>query len=113
MKIYYRKKGISVSARKVGSLGMLRGLMFRSENTESLLFESSGTIHSWFVFFFFLAVFLDNKNKVVDVRIVKPFRFKVKSGKKYKKILEVPINDSNSKIVRALVGKKGLNRTEH
>ena len=106
MKIYYRRKGISVSARTCGFLGMIRGLMFRSKNTENLLFDNfSGGIHSWFVFFPFLAVFLDGKNKVVDIKVVKPFRLSIKSKKNFSKLIEIPINNSNKDTIGLLVGR--------
>ena len=104
MKIYLKGKGVDVKARVCGSLGMMRGLMFRSKNTGNLLFEYSGKIHSWFVFFDFLAVFLDDKNKVLETKVVKPFTAYFGSEKPYSKILEIPLNTNTQKLAKMLVG---------
>jgi uncharacterized membrane protein (UPF0127 family) len=100
--------GELVSVRKVGVFNF--GLMFRGSRTDNLLFEFSKkgfrAITSFFVFFPFLAVWLDDKNNVVDWRVVKPFRFSINSKKKFRKLVEIPINDKNSKIIQFFVGKK-------
>lgn len=111
MRIYHKGDKFDVNCRKVGTFGQIRGLMFRGKNTGNLLFENvKGGIHSLFVFFSFLAVFLDGKNRVVDVIEVKPFRFHVKSRKSFRKLLEIPFNGKNYELAGFLVGKKDLNR---
>jgi len=79
-----------------------KGLMFRREDRfQALLFSNSKNrgIHSFFVFFKFLCVWLDDKNKVVDYKIVNPFNLYVKSSANFSKILEIPLNNSYKKIL--------------
>jgi len=93
-----KKKRVKIPVRKVGFLGGFAGLMF-SRGGENLLFENfNGAIHSWFVFFPFLGLWLDDKNRVVYKQIVNSFTSHVKPNVKFSKLVEVP-----------LVGEKGLN----
>ena len=109
MKIYYKNKSINISVKKLSSFNRLIGLMFKSKTSNNLLFEfNEGTkmsIHSYFVFFDFLIVWLDRNNKVIEWKIVKPFSFMVKSKKPSSKFIEVPINNKNKKIIDFFVGK--------
>lgn len=83
-----------------------RGLMFRNvKNSPRLLFNGRFAIHSYFVFFPFLTLWLDSENNVVDYKIVKPFKTYVNSSKKFSKILEIPLNKGNKNIVDSVVGK--------
>lgn len=100
------------NVKKVSELGKVRGLMFRRrENCPALLFEfkkpTEMKIHSCFVFFPFLVLWLDYKNKIIEKRIVKSWKLSVSpSIKKYSKLLEIPINDFYSSQVKNLVGQK-------
>ena len=49
-------------------------------------------IHSFFVFFPFLAIWLDDKDKIIDSKVIKPFRFSILPSKKFVKLIEIPIN---------------------
>ena len=104
----YNKKIINLKVKKCNFFEKLRGLMFRRRNTENLLFEfkkpGKTKIHSFFVFFPFVVVWLDNDNKIVEIRIVKPFTFYINSKKSFKKIIEIPMNEKNSKTIKSLVG---------
>jgi uncharacterized membrane protein (UPF0127 family) len=95
MKIIFGKKRIEIPVRKVSLLGGVRGLMFRGKETKNLMFEYTGRIHSFFVFFKFLILWLDEKNNVVDWRVVRPFSLRVKSKKKFEKFVEIPLNKDN------------------
>jgi len=70
------------------------GLMFRTRKTEPLLFEFDNPvyipIHSWFVFFDFLAEWT-LKDGTVESRVIKPFTSKIYSSKPYTKLLETPL----------------------
>ena len=103
MKIILEKKRIEIPARKVGLFGKIRGLMFRSRNCENLLFNFSSSekfgIHSFFVFFDFLAVWLDEGNRVLEWEVVKPWRFSARPKTGAVKLLEVPLNDKNMRIL--------------
>ncbi|MBM3228331.1 hypothetical protein FJZ20_00360 [Candidatus Pacearchaeota archaeon] len=93
----FRKKKFKIKARICGCLQRSRGLMFRKkENAEPLLFEFSKStnlkIHSFFVFFDFLAIWFDEKGKIIEVKKIKPFNFCVIPKKPFKKLLEIPLN---------------------
>ena len=90
------------------------GLMFiRKENAKALLFdfkkEGKISLHSFFVFFSFVVVWIDKKNNVVDLRVVKPWKFYVNTKKNFSKILEIPINRKYKEIIKELVLKKEVN----
>jgi uncharacterized membrane protein (UPF0127 family) len=102
--IGYKNKKIKVTAKDCNFFRKGIGLMFsRKEKAEILLFDfklkQNISIHSFFVFYDFLAVWLDKKNKVVDIKRVKPFRFCVSPKQACFKLVEIPINRKNRKIV--------------
>ena len=111
MKIHLGGNRINVKARKVSSFGKVRGLIFRSKNTDNLLFEfkkdGKRGIHSLFLFFPFLAVWLDSKDRVLEFRVVDPFCFHVCPDVLSRKILEIPLNKENEKVLRLFVDGKG------
>lgn len=109
MRIHYKRKSISVSAKKARSFKKFSGLMFRSlSKSQNLLFEfnkeTSISFHSYFVFFKFMIIWLDSKNKVIEYKIVKPFSLKISCQKKFKKCLEIPLKNKNKKIIDFFVG---------
>lgn len=110
MKLTLNGKSCDVPVKKVSGFGKYSGLMFKSRKTENLLFEfkglDSGAIHSLFVFFPFLALWLDSDDKIIDYHLVKPFTLLVKSGKSPKKLVEVPFNEDNTRIFNLVVGKR-------
>lgn len=95
-------KGKKVNAKVCKNIQKISGLMFKRKETEPLLFEFSKptrrAIHSYFVFFPFIAVWY-NKDKIVEVKKVKPFTFHVRPKKAFTKLLEIPINKKYSKIL--------------
>ena len=103
----YKNKKISLEVKKVSSFGKITGLMFKTVNTPILLFDfkknTRVAIHSFFVFFPFIAVWIDDKNKIVDSRIVKPFSFSINSRKPFKKLIEIPLNNKNKGLVSKLL----------
>ncbi|MFH1325230.1 MAG: hypothetical protein ABIH49_00470 [archaeon] len=113
IKISFKNKTIKIPVKKVSFLGKFLGLMFKSRNTENLLFEfhkkTQMQIHSLFVFFPFLAIWLSEKNKVLETRIIKPFNLNVNSKKPFNKLIEIPLNNKNRKITNFFVDKKDLN----
>jgi len=82
------------------------GLMFsRKEKAKILLFgfkkKSYLSIHSFFVFFPFIAVWTDDKNKILCWKKVLPFTFRVsppKSG--YFNLIEIPMTKEHSRVVK-------------
>jgi len=109
LKFSYKGKFIEIKARKMGFFGKIKGLMFKSSR-ENLLFEfSSDTnikIHSFFVFYSFLAIWIDERNRVLELKIVRPFTVAVSPEKPYRKLVEVPLNKKNTKIIEFFVGKE-------
>lgn len=109
--IYKNSKNIKIkNVKKLSELGKVRGLMFRKkEKCPALLFEFENSvklkIHSFFVFFPFAAVWLDDKNNVIDMKIVRPFRISVSCREPFYKLLEIPINKYYKKEAEALFKK--------
>lgn len=83
--------------------------MFKTKETESLIFDFSDSeyfgIHSYFVFFRFLAVWLDEKNNLIHSQIVPPFTFLIRAPQKSHRLLEIPLNGKNRKFMRFFDGK--------
>ena len=109
----FKGRRASVNAKKCDYFEKILGLMFKSKNNaEALLFEFKKPvgfqIHSFFVFFPFVAIWLDEKNKVLDYRIVKPFSLHIAPQKPFRKLLEIPLNEKNMKISRFFVGKQKI-----
>lgn len=108
MKINYKNKIIEIpDVKKVSFLRKAHGLMFcRREKTNALLFEfkkpTKMRIHSMFVFFPFIAIWLDSENRIVDLKVVKPHTLAVSSEKPFYKLVEVPINEKYHEILRFL-----------
>ena len=92
------KKKLKISDYKIcaGILSQTRGLMFRT-NPQPLLFIWKKpvriTIHSFFVFDSFVAVWYC-RGRIVDKKIVKPWTFAVTPKVKFDKLLEIPIHSS-------------------
>jgi len=106
--INFRNKKIKVFAEDCNFFKKFSGLMFsRRENAKILLFnfkiKQKIKIHSFFVFYNFIAIWLDKKNKVIDLKIVKPFSPCVSPKKSGFKLVEIPINNKNKKILKLLV----------
>lgn len=110
MKFKYKNKKIEVPVYRVSFIGRFTGLMFKRKNTRNLLFdfgkESKIAIHSFFVFFSFLALWLDEDNNIIDWRIVNPFEFYVCPKNSFYRLVEIPINDKNKETIEFFVGKR-------
>ena len=101
---YYKNKKIKLDAKRCKTLQKISGLMFTpKEKARALLFELKKpiAIHSCFVFFPFIAIWLNN-NKIVEIRKIKPFTLHIKPKKKFNKIIEIPINNKYSEIITTL-----------
>jgi uncharacterized membrane protein (UPF0127 family) len=100
--IHYSGKSLDIDFQKVDFFSKFYGLMFKSKNTNNLLFEFKKDVQtpftSLFVFFTFLILFLDDKNNVIDFQKVSPFKRLIKSNKKFRNVLEVPFNSKNEHI---------------
>ena len=96
----YKGRKILIELKKVSEIGKFTGLMFKSRNTEALLFEfpkGRRAIHSFFCPVF-LAVWL-LKGKIVDFKLVKPYQLSIKPKLEFDKLVEIPFNNKYSKII--------------
>jgi uncharacterized membrane protein (UPF0127 family) len=107
--IHYKKKRITVIAEDCNSLRKFIGLMFsRRQKAGILMFKFKKkrkiVIHSFFVFYSFVAVWLDERNRVMDLKVVKSFIPYVSHKNKADKLIEIPINKKYDDILTLLVG---------
>ena len=105
--IYYRRKKRKIIVEDCNALQKAIGLMFSfRESARILLFsferKQKIRIHSFFVFYPFAAVWLDEKNKIVDLKIVKPFVPCISHNGKADKLIEIPINEYYKYLVGSL-----------
>lgn len=112
MNVFYKGKKVQIRVRKSSFLGKALGLMFKSKYTKNILFEfekeRKWSIHSFFVFFNFLVLWIDEKNNVFQYNYVKPFTFSIKPERKCRKIIEIPISEKNRKIIGFFDGKRNI-----
>ena len=100
----YKKKKFEIDVKVCNLFWMVKGLMFtrREKARALLLFDFKKPrrlkIHSFFCPKF-LAVWLDEKNKVQEIKLVKPFNPLVRPKKKFNKLIEIPINKTYKKVV--------------
>lgn len=104
----YNKEKICLDVKECGFFERFRGLMFRKKNfSDILLFDFKKpvgySIHSWFVFFDFLAVWIDENDNVIEIKRVKPFVFRIKPKQKFSRLIEIPFSDKNKKTIQKLV----------
>jgi len=107
LKLNFKNKNISLEVKKLNWFGRISGLMFtRRKKAEALLFDFIKpvkiAIHSFFVFFPFYAIWLDNKNKIIEIKKVSPWRPFILPSRKYIKLVEIPINEKYSEIINSL-----------
>lgn len=93
----HKNKTIKINVKKVNEFQKGIGLMFSSkENAKILLFEFKKqtriNIHSFFVFFSFLAIWLDKENNVLEIKKVNPWKISVSPKKPFYKLIEIPFN---------------------
>lgn len=103
----YHGRKVKLDVKPVNVLVRILGLMFKSqENAEALLFEfrkpAKISIHSFFVFFPFIAVWLDKNNKVIDVKKVEPFTFSLSPAREFIKLIEIPVNKKYSNTLKII-----------
>ena len=107
--ILKNKNIISLEAKKLSDFGKFTGLMFKTKNSQNLLFyfikPTRTPIHSFFVFFKFLAVWMNDKNEIIETRVVKPFQTSIFPSKKFTKLIEIPLSEKNKILAKLLVGK--------
>ena len=110
LKIGLKFEGKKIQIKNIKKLSEFEkgiGLMFRKkEKCPAMLFEFENPvrikIHSLFVFFPFVTVWLDDKNKIIKKKIVKPFRLWICCEKPFYKLIEIPINKNYKKEIKRL-----------
>lgn len=109
---FYKGKKFEADFKKASLINKAVGLMFKGKNTKNLFFsfpkDKNYSLHSFFVFFDFLILWLDENNNVIDFYSAKPFEFHISSEKRYRKILEIPFNSENKNIIDFFVGKRKI-----
>ncbi len=105
MHLKYKGRKINIIAKECK--WKIIGLMFgNKKHAEALLFNFKKPvrtkIHSLFVFFPFVALWLDYKNKVVAMKIVKPFTFSVQPRSEFYRLVEVPVSKRYKSVLSAL-----------
>jgi uncharacterized membrane protein (UPF0127 family) len=97
------KKRLHIDVSKKGFLSRGIGLTFKTRNTKNLLFEfrkdTREPLTALFVFFPFLVLWLDKGNRIIDYRFVRPFKLHINTKKRFRKIIEIPINEKNKVIL--------------
>lgn len=105
-------KTFILEALNVKGFKRVFGLMFSSRNSRNLLFEfkkyNRTLFTSYFVFFKFLILWLDEHNNVLDFEIVEPFKSCIYSKYKFRRVLEVPFNEVNSDLINFFVEKRKI-----
>tara|TARA_Y100000310_G_scaffold345693_1_gene468358 strand:+ start:10682 stop:11026 length:345 start_codon:yes stop_codon:yes gene_type:complete len=110
MKVKSGGRELEIDVKKVRGLGIFRGLMFRRrEKAPALLFNLRSSLHSLFVFFPFVVLWLDSDDKIVDSCVVRSWKFRIDSDKRYSKIVEIPISRRYRSILDFVVGKRFKN----
>jgi len=105
----YKKKKIKIpDVYKVPKIKEGIGLMFhRRENCPAMLFEFKKPvkmkIHSFFVFFPFVGVWLDEGNKIIEMKIIRPWKISISPKKQFNKLLEIPVNKKYRREIMLLV----------
>ena len=104
-KISIAKSGriIRIKVKGLRGLSKFIGLMFKKRSVGNLLFEFENDVkipfHSFFVFFSFLIIWIDEDNKVLGWKVIKPFTFRIIPEREFRKVIEIPFNDGNMKII--------------
>ncbi|MBI5803385.1 hypothetical protein HY448_01735 [Candidatus Pacearchaeota archaeon] len=109
MEIYFKSRKIKIQVEKVSIYST--GLIFRTKNASNLFFNTKGknlALTALFVFFPFLILWIDKKNKVVDFKIARPFTTRITSKRDFYSIVEIPFNSKNTRIITFFVGKKKM-----
>jgi len=93
----YKNKKFKINVKLCNWMGRITGLMFtQREKAEALLFDFKKPVkygfHSIFVFFPFVAIWLDDKNKILDVKVVKPFNRNLSPRQFFVRVIEIPMN---------------------
>ncbi len=105
-------KIFDVDVKRMNFFTQFIGLMFTSKNAKIRLFsyskDSKIMIHSWFIYYPFLIIWLNRKKRIVGWKKVFPFNSCVVPPKKFRHFVEIPFNSSNKKILMNFLSKDEL-----
>ncbi|MFH1501346.1 MAG: DUF192 domain-containing protein [archaeon] len=96
-KIRFKGKEILIEdIRKCSFFWRFKGLMFTNpRDAQALLFEFNKkgrqAIHSYFVRFPFIAIWLDEEGKIMEYKVISSRNLSIKPEKEFAKLIEVPI----------------------
>lgn len=112
-KLKFKGKEIEIlDIKKCNLFWTVRGLMFtkREKARALLLFNFKKPrrmkIHSFFVFFPFITIWLDDKNRVIEFKVIKPWNPLVLPKKEFSRLLEIPLNNRYSPVVKFFLEKE-------
>ncbi len=105
----YKNKRFKIDVEKLDFLRRGIGLMFKKRSKASALLFDFGKlvrepIHSFFVFFPFYALWLDDKNKIIEIKRVERFKSLIRPKQRFVKLVEIPINGKYRKVIELLDG---------
>ena len=103
----FKNTKILLEVKNCNFFERFKGLMFtRIKKAKPLLFdfrkETKIPLHSFFVFFNFLVFWLDKNNNVIDYKICRPFQVNISTKRKFRKIVEIPLNKDYRGILKVL-----------
>lgn len=106
IRLSYKNKKFNLNLKKVGRGST--GLIFRIRSrAKALLFEfnkpTNIEMSSLLVFFPFVIIWLDDKDKIIECRLIKPFTLTVRQKIKFTKLIEIPINQKYREVISLLV----------
>lgn len=108
-KLKFGGKEIEIpDVEKVSGIKKIVGLMFNSKSNALLFeFENPGkqAIHSLFCPDF-LAIWLDKDNKILEYKLIISGKMTIKPEKEFSKLLEIPLNNKYSHVIRFFLGKE-------
>ena len=106
-RLNFKGKKLEFEVEKVTGFKKILGLMFKKSDAKALLFEFDKevlmSIHSFFCPDF-VAIWL-NQGKIIDHQVIIENKLNIKPKKKFDKLIEIPLNEQNSEVVKFLVGK--------
>ena len=92
----FKGKKIRIDVKKCNSIQKAVGLMFsRREKAKILLFDfkknTTEAIHSFFVFYKLIAIWLDDTGNIIEKRVIKPFTLATRSKKPFRKLINISL----------------------
>ena len=103
----YKNKKFNIDVKECRTVFQkMSGLMFRKKSSALLFIFNklvNEPIHSFFCVEFIAIWF--NKGKIIDIKLVKPWKISIKPTGKFDKFLEIPSNNKNFDTLRLLIKK--------